>query len=67
MFTKGDKVFDIRFCWGVVVSVDGRKKYGVSVLFMSGEPVCYDMSGRDYENDGVSMLRHYEYELKKTV
>lgn len=65
MFCKGEKVFDIRYGWGVVKAVYPMQKYGVRVLFLCGEPVMYDNEGKEYDNELVPLLRKYKYKLEE--
>jgi hypothetical protein len=63
MFCKSDKVFDIRYGWGIVADFIKKSKYPVKVFFVTGEPVQYTKCGRCYEDDEVGLLRHYEYKI----
>ena len=59
IFKVGDKVFDIRFGWGVVYSVN-EGRLSIDVSFGVNDEDCYTWDGRAYE-DQPPVLSFTEY------
>jgi hypothetical protein len=63
IYKKDDKVYDIRFGWGVIVCIENKQSYPVRVSFQ-GILERYNFDGRHNGNDLIPMLSFTTYELK---
>jgi hypothetical protein len=62
VFKKGDKVFDYRNGWGIVMSVSSYR-YAIDVNFFNGNGDCYTYDGRTYAGNPKT-LSFTEYTLE---
>lgn len=60
-FKVGDKVFDIRYGWGVIISTNNARTYLIKVLFNNGSVQSYTEEGFDVVDDINPILSHTEY------
>jgi hypothetical protein len=60
VFKVGDKVFDFRFGWGVVYSVNGVR-FPINVSFGVNHEDCYTWDGRACEDHLSQILSFTEY------
>jgi hypothetical protein len=59
MFKVGERVFDIKYGWGEVITIDEPSAYPVFVCFKLRE-VEYKYDGREYE-ETARTLYHHDY------
>lgn len=59
MFKLGDRVFDIRYGWGIVIEIDTDDKYPIFVAFAL-KKANYTEFGCYMEGD-IRSLYHYDY------
>ena len=65
-FKVGDKVFDIRYGWGMVVNDNFSSKYSIYVNFNVVESHTYTKDGKDSIADINPTLSHTEYSIHST-
>ena len=63
IFRVGDKVFDIRYGWGVVNFIGSDNNNKVIDVDFSDVIESYQLDGRFYEYDDVPLLSFTEYTL----
>lgn len=60
-FKNEDRVFDLRYGWGVVKNDNFGEKYPIYVSFDGGETYIYTKEGKDDVSDINPILSHTEY------
>lgn len=69
MFKVGEKVFDIKYGWGIVVTDNSSCSYPILVKYKEGE-VDYSTDGKEYHTRNCT-LYHHDYtptdSLKQTL
>lgn len=61
-FKVGDKVFDLRYGWGVVESIIYDDSYPIKVSYMYGKIfTSYEIDGKDLTRSINPILSHTEY------
>lgn len=66
-FKVGDKVFDIRYGWGIVGSINYDDLYPIKVSYMYGKTfMSYSIDGKDASKNINPILSHTEYSIHST-
>lgn len=63
IYRVGDKVFDIRYGWGVIKQIDEGFPYPILVIYSEDIGNSYSLNGRNVDNDKVPTLSFTEYTL----
>lgn len=58
MFKLGERVFDIKYGWGIVVCTDSSTAYPVMVEFENKDEIEYTEDGREYSVLNRSLYHH---------
>ena len=65
IYKVGDRVFDIRYGWGIVIDITTDRNYPVEVSFTNNPRVLvYTSDGRLFDTDNTPSLSFTEYTLE---